>query len=153
MTELVVNESPTRDTLNLIGRFVALVATAIPTIIGLIALAKFDWGGTGLDSVAVSVAGMWFRPWVAIATVVAGLFGLAAAASWDRQSKLFVGAIYVAAGVAILVANPTVESVLLNNRFGWMAIIVGAVLALVGLFTGRSWTAHRRPGGHDVGYV
>jgi hypothetical protein len=122
------------------GRFVAVVAAAVPTVIGLIALAKFTWSGvgaTGLDAPAVRVAGMWFRPWVAIATVVVGLIAMAAAASWDRQSKLFVGAILVAVGIAIVVANPTVEAIPLNNRMGWMAIIVGAVLAVVGLLTAR----------------
>ena len=131
------------DSLNMVGRFVAVVAAAVPTIIGLIALAKFDWSGLGFDAPAVSVAGMTFRPWIAVATVVLGVLALAAAVSWDRGSKLFMGAILVALGVAIVVATPTVEAVVLNTRMGWMAIIVGGVIAIVGLFTGLAWSTRR----------
>ena len=38
---------------------------------------------------------MTFSPWIAIATFVAGLIGLGAAATWDRESKFGVGAIMV----------------------------------------------------------
>jgi hypothetical protein len=131
------------DTINMIGRFVAVVAAAVPTIIGLIALAKFNWNGFGFDAPAVTVAGMAFRPWVAVATVVIGVLALAAAVSWDRESKLFMGAILVAAGIAIVVANPTVEGIVLADRMGWMAIISGGVIAVAGLLTGRSWATHR----------
>jgi hypothetical protein len=133
----------TSDALNTIGRFVAVVAAAVPTIIGLIALAKFDWSGAGLNSPAVVVADMTFRPWIAIGTVVLGVLALAAAVSWDRESKLFMGAILVAVGIAIVVANPTIESVVLSDRMGWMAIITGGVIAVVGLLTGRSWASRR----------
>ena len=67
---VATTEYRSTDTLNMVGRFVAVVAAAVPTIIGLIALAKFDWNGFGFDAPAVSVAGMAFRPWVAVATVV-----------------------------------------------------------------------------------
>jgi len=131
------------ETLNMAGRFVAVVAAAVPTIIGLIALAKIDWSPLGMDAPAVTVAGMTFRPWIAIATVLLGLFSLAAAVSWDRESKLFTGALLVALGIAIVVATPTVEGVVLNSRMGWMAIIVGAVLAFVGVVCGQTWASRR----------
>ncbi len=131
------------DTLNVVGRFVAAVAAGVLTVIALIALAKFDWGTTGMDSPAVTVAGMSFRPWIAIVAAVLGLLALAAAVSWDRESKLFMGAVLVAIGVAILVANPTLEGVVLEDRMGWLAIIVGGVLALVGLIAGQTWNSRR----------
>jgi hypothetical protein len=131
------------ETLNMAGRFVALVAAAVPTIIGLIALAKITWSPLGMDAPAVTVAGMTFRPWVAIATVVVGLFALAAAVSWDRESKLFTGGVLVALGIAIVVATPTVEGIVLNSRMGWMAMIVGAVLAVVGVVAGQTWASRR----------
>ncbi len=142
--QVVADEYRSGDSLNMVGRFVAVVAAAVPTVIGLIALAQLDWSGHGFDAPAVTVAGMAFRPWIAVGTVVLGILALAAAASWDRESKLFIGAILVAVGIAIVAANPTVEGVVLIDRMGWMAIIVGGVLALVGLVTGRSWASRRR---------
>jgi hypothetical protein len=148
----VVTDHRTGDVLNLVGRFVAVVAAAVPTIIGAIALADIQWSPLGFDAPPVTVAGMVFRPWVAIATVVLGLLALAAAVSWDRESKVFMGALLVAVGIAIVVANPTVEGIVLVDRMGWMAIIVGGVLAVAGLVTGRAW-ASRRVRRSDVGYA
>jgi phosphatidylserine synthase len=149
---VVIQHAGSSDAVNMVGRFVAVVAAAVFTIIGAIALAKFNWSPLGFDAPAVSVAGMVFRPWVAVATVVLGVLALAAAVSWDRESKLFMGAILVAAGIAIVVATPTVEGIALNNRMGWMAILVGAILAIVGLIAGQSW-ASRRVSRADAGYA
>src|SRR4051794_17580869 len=114
--EPVVAESRAVDTTNMIGRFVAVVAAAVPTLISLIALVQFDWSTTGFDSPAVTVAGMAFRPWLAIGVFVLGLMALSAAASWDRESKLFMGAIFVAIGIVVLAAKPTIEGVALSDR-------------------------------------
>ncbi|MBI2704798.1 MAG: hypothetical protein HYX32_05855 [Actinobacteria bacterium] len=139
----VVADDNTIDTVNIIGRFIALVAAAVPTIIGLIALTQFDWTGTGFDSPAVNVAGMSFRPWLAIGTLILGVLAMAAASSWDRESRLFIGALFVAIGVVLFVANPIVEGVVLTNRMAWMFVLVGAVVGLIGLLTGRSWASRR----------
>jgi hypothetical protein len=141
--EPIVAESRAVDATNMIGRFVAVVASAVPTIISLIALVQFDWSATGFDSPAVTVAGMAFRPWLAIGTLILGLVAMAAAASWDRESKLFIGAVFVAIGIVLLIATPTVEDVVLSNRMAWMFLLVGVVIALVGLLTGRTWASRR----------
>jgi hypothetical protein len=129
---------------NIAARVLALVAAAVPTIVGLIALARISWGDQGLDAPAVSVAGMTFSPWIAIATLVAGLIGLGAAATWDRESKFGVGAIMVCGGIAIVAANPVVQQVTLTDRMGAMYILVGAVLVVAGLLAGRGWSTRRR---------
>jgi predicted membrane channel-forming protein YqfA (hemolysin III family) len=108
-----------------------------------IALAQTDWSGSGFDAPAVTVADMTFRPWIAVATVVLGIMALAAAASWDRESKIFTGAILVAVGIVIVVATPTVEAVALSSRMGWMAILVGGIIAVVGLIAGQTWASRR----------
>jgi hypothetical protein len=140
---VAVEDRRSADVVNTVGRVAAMVAAAVPVILGLIALSKFDWSRLGFDAPAVVVADIAFRPWVAMATVVLGLFALGAAVSWDRESKLFMGAILAAIGIAILIAKPTVEAVVLNNRMAWMAIIVGAVLAAVGILTGQTWSSRR----------
>ena len=146
---VVADDRSSAAMVNMIGRVIAMVAAAVPVILGLIALSKFDWSGLGFDAPAVVVADMAFRPWIAVATVVLGLLALGAAVSWDRESKLFMGAILAAIGIAILLAKPTIEGVVLNDRMGWMAIIVGAVLAVVGILTGKTW-ASRRVRNHPI---
>lgn len=135
----------TSDThlLNLVARIVGIVAASVMTIIGLIAVAKIDWDPAGFDAPAVNVADMSFGPWIAIGTVVLGLLALVAAVSWDRESKLFMGAVLAAIGIAIVIANPTVDDVTLTDRMGWFALIVGAVLAAVGVIAGQSWVSRR----------
>ena len=140
---VAVDDRRAADMVNTIGRVVAIVAAAVPIILGLIALSKFDWSALGFDAPAVVVADMTFRPWVAVATVVLGLLALGAAVSWDRESKLFIGAVLVAIGIAILIAKPTIEGVVLNDRMAWMAIIVGGVLAAVGIVAGQTWASRR----------
>jgi hypothetical protein len=142
-TPVATDNYRSTDALNMAGRFVAVVAAAVPTIIGLIALAKTDWNGQGFDAPAVEVAGMTFRPWIAVATVFLGILAMAAAVSWDRESKIFTGAILVAIGIAIIVANPTIEAIPLTNRMGWMAIIVGGIIAAVGIIAGQTWASRR----------
>src|SRR4051812_4572111 len=126
---------------NLACRVVAIIAAGVLAIIGFIAVAKVDWGEGGFDAAPVDVADMTFGPWIAIGTVVLGILALIAAVSWDRESKLFMGALLVAIGIAILVANPTVEDVVMTDRMGWMAVIVGGVLAAVGVIAGQTWSS------------
>jgi len=132
----LVDQTTTRDAsaLNVLARLLGLVAAAVPTIVGLIAVADIDWSGNGFDAPAVSVAGIRFTPAVAVAVLAAGVVGLIAAAVRDRGAKLVVGAIYAIAGVVVVMANPTVQDVPLSDRLGWMAILVGAVMIVSGLF-------------------
>lgn len=125
-------------------RVLAMVAAAVATIIGVVALFRIDWNN-GLDSRAVDVAGMIMTPKVAIVTVVVGIIALAAAASPERGSKLVVGAVLAIAGVAILLIGDADRLDLqVERRHGWLALIVGAVLILSGLLMRTAWTARRR---------
>ena len=123
------------DTFDLILRLIAGVVAAIPTIIGIIALARIDWSNGGMDAPAVRVADMLFTPWVAVATVVGGVLAIVAAASWDRELKFIVGALLCCVGVAILIADSTAARWDLGRRHGWMSVGVGAVLILTGILT------------------
>jgi hypothetical protein len=126
-----------------IARVVGMVAAAVPTTIGLIALARINWDNGGLDAPAVSVAEMAFSPWLAIGTLVAGLLGLLAAASWDSDSKFGIGALFGCVGIAVLVANPEVQQVTMTDRMGWMHVIVGIALILAGMMVGQRWATTR----------
>jgi hypothetical protein len=124
-------------------RVVALAVSAVPVLLGIIALVRMDWTD-GLDSPAVDVAGLAFTPVVAIVTLIAGLVALAAAASPDRGSKLVVGAILACAGLGLLVVGDAERADLeVERAFGWLALFVGAVLVLAGILLRRSWTSRR----------
>ena len=132
----LVDEVTTKDAsgLNVLARILGLVAAAVPTIVGLLAVADIDWSGNGFDAPAVTVAGIRFTPMVAVAVLAAGVVGLLAAAMRDRGSKLAVGAIYAVVGIVVVLANPVVQGVALSDRLGWMAILVGAVMVVSGMF-------------------
>lgn len=132
------------DALNVTVRVIAAIASGVMTVIGLIALAKINWSPQGMDAPAVRVAGMTFRPWIAIAVTALGFLALAASISRNRESKLFMGAVLIAVGIAVVIADPTVERVVLNGRMGWMAIIVGVIVALAGLVVGQTWVSRNR---------
>ena len=91
----------------------------------------------------MTVANIRLTPAVAVAVLAAGVVGLIAAAIRDRGSKLVVGAIYAIAGIVIVMANPTVQDVPLSDRLGWMAILVGAVMIVSGLFAVQRTTVRR----------
>ncbi len=132
----LVDEVTTRDAsgLNVLARVLGLVAAAVPTIVGLMAVADIDWSGNGFDAPAVTVAGIRITPVVAVAVLAAGVVGLLAAAMRDRGSKLAVGAIYVVVGIVVVLVNPVVQDIALSDRLGWMAILVGAVMVVSGIF-------------------
>jgi hypothetical protein len=141
------DEVTTSDThpLGLVARVIALVAAAVPTIIGLIAVLRIDWFDAGFDAAAVDVAGMSFTPGVAIGTLVVGLLALAAAGTAERGSKLVVGVILICVGIAILAAGGTADDELtLQRGHGWLALIVGAVLVVAGLVMSEGMFVRRR---------
>lgn len=123
-------------------RAIGLVAGAVPVVIALVAAARLDWG-SGFDAAPVSVLGMAFTPAIAIATGIAGLIVLAAAAAADRGVKLLVGAVLACIGVAILIVGGTASDLDLEAGHGWLALLVGAVLFVTGLLAHRSWVARQ----------
>lgn len=118
-------------------RIVAVVAAAVPTLWGLIAIAKVSWSSGGFDAPAVSVAGLMFTPAVAVGTFALGLVGLLVGASRDRASKLVYGVVLVCIGIAVLVAQPTGSRYAFDDGHGWLALAVGAVLITTGALLQR----------------
>ena len=123
-------------------RVVGAVAAGVMTVIGLLAVAKVSWGDNGFDASPVNVAGMAFTPEVAVATAVAGVIALLAAALWDVTSKLVVGTLLVVVGIVILLTDGSVNSNwTFENGQAWLAVIVGGVLIAVALLLGMVRTA------------
>jgi uncharacterized membrane protein HdeD (DUF308 family) len=76
---------------------------------------------------------MVFTPWIAVATIVGGVLALLAAAAPTREPKLVLGVIYACGGLAIMIAQPTIDHVTVYYRFGVMTFLVGLVLVGTGL--------------------
>jgi hypothetical protein len=142
--------APVRETLNILLRIIGVAAGCVPLVVGLIAVARVDWSANGFSSPAVGVWNMRFSPWVAVATAVAGLIIVIAAATAYRTDKLVVGVLSAAAGFAILVAKPTVDHVVLARRYGLMFLVVGLVVVVVGLLIGMLWPRDRVNGSYVV---
>ncbi len=131
------------DRYNDILRGLGVLAAALPTVVGLIAAARIDWSINGFSSPAVRVAGMSFTPWIAVATIVGGVLALLAAAAPSREPKVVLGVIYACGGLAIMIAQPTIDHVTVTYRFGVMTFLVGLVLVGTGLLmrTARTMVA------------
>jgi hypothetical protein len=128
---------------SIVFRLIAVVAAAVMTVIGLIAVAQISWGD-GFDAAAVDVAGIAFTPEVAVTVAAAGLVALVAAATADRASKLVVGALLVCAGVVVLATDTVTEpDWAFDDGLGWLAIGVGATLIVMAVLMQAAWSTHR----------
>jgi hypothetical protein len=112
-------------------RIVAAIAAAVPTVLGLIAVARVGWSNGGFDAAPVAVAGMTFTPTIAVATLAIGVVALLAAASRDRASKLVLGILFVCGAIAIFVVEPNSGRIVLSDDHAWVLGIVGVVFVLV----------------------
>jgi len=139
----VYGDSPGRHAIEIVLRVIGVIAGAVPLVVGLIAVAKVNWSANGFSAPPVRVWGMVLSPWVAVATAIAGLILLAAAATPFRGDKLVAGVLSAAGGFAILVATPTVDHVILGHRYGTMFLVVGIVQIVIGLLMGFVWSRDR----------
>jgi hypothetical protein len=114
---------------NTVIRVLAAGISAVIIAIGAIALLRIDWTD-GVDALPVSVAGMAFSPLTALTTLGIGIVALLAAVSPDRGSKLFVGTLLLVAGIVVLVNGRPEGRWALEDGHGWLAIGLGAVLAI-----------------------
>lgn len=133
---------------SIVFRLIAVVAAAVMTTIGLIAVARMSWGD-GFDAAPVDVAGMTFTPEIAVTIAGAGLIALLVAALADRASKLVVGALLVIGGIVVMLADPSEPDWAFDDGQAWLAIGVGATLVVVALLMQAAWSTarrvHRRP--------
>lgn len=130
---------------NRTARIIGCIAAMVPILLSVVALARINWDA-GFDSLPVAVMDVAFTPEVAIATLFGGLLALAAAISWDRESKLAVGAILFVIGIGLLAArdNASLADLSIEDAHAWLAIGVGSTLFLTGLMIRREWWAVRR---------
>jgi hypothetical protein len=144
-SEQIVSDGHARSGADVVLRPLGLIAAAVPTVVGLVAVAKVDWSAHGFDALPVKVGSMVFSPTTAVALTVIGLICILAAAVASRNAKLVVGAVLLCGGIAIVAAQPVIDGVTTDSNIGWMIGIVGAVLAVVGLLMPAMWSTHGVP--------
>jgi hypothetical protein len=133
------------DAWNGVLRVVAVVAACVPLVAGLVGVARVDWSFDGFGSAPVLVDRMVMSPWIAVITSAIGLVGVLVAASVYRQPKLVWGALMACAGLVVLIAEPTVDHVVLNHRYGLLLFVPGLVLAAAALLMRRRAVAVAAP--------
>ena len=128
-----------------LGRIFGLIAGAVVTLIGVIALAKINWDNVQFDAPVVAFAGMTFTPIVAGITTLIGIILIGMASVREGDSRVAIGAVLATIGVGLVSATELQRSWTMTDRQGWLAIAVGVIFVLAGLLTqGRSFTSRRR---------
>lgn len=135
--DVVVDQYRVDDTRRQVSRLVALVAGGIVAVIGLAALFQLDWGNAELDGPVIEVAGMTFTPVVAAITTALGLLLLAVAAGRRGEGRIGLGAIVAVVGAAMLLVDRIETSWSVNDRHGWLALVVGLIFVVTGIFSDR----------------
>jgi len=122
-----------RDTVFDPNRIVALVAGLGFILLG--ALVLIDTGISGFPSTPITeVAGFTQTPLLGVIDLAAGLLLLAGAADWERSISVFTGALVLMGGIIELASGDRLPVSLQADRgYGWMAVIVGAVVLFVAL--------------------
>ena len=94
----------------------------------------------------VSVAGMTHTPLLGILSAAAGLLLLVAAVlgteSSSRGTATFLGSLLAIAGIVAIATPDSFPSLALEADYGWLMLIVGAVIVLANLLL-PTITSHR----------
>jgi hypothetical protein len=130
-TQATYQQAVVRDTVFDPNRIIALVAGFGFVLLG--ALVLIDTGIAGFpDTPVTTVFGFTQTPLLGALDVVAGLLLLAAA--WDRSFSVFIGALLLLGGIIQVSSGDRLPASLqANSAYGWMLIIVAAVVLIVAL--------------------
>jgi predicted anti-sigma-YlaC factor YlaD len=139
------------------AQILALVVGVAFIVLGGVALLRTGIGQSVFEP-TTTVAGLSYTPLLGLIEVIFGLILLAVGAfPGAAQGVVFLGILALAGGL-LLVIEPTAfqSSIAAGRAHGWFYVVVGAVLALVGLVTPtalrRRATAVVRDHGHEGGH-
>jgi peptidoglycan/LPS O-acetylase OafA/YrhL len=126
------------------SRIVAMLAGIGMLVLGAIVLLE-----TGLDGFpdepTTEVAGLMHTPLIGVIDIGLGALLLAGAASSSRGLSTFTAALMIAAGLVAALATEDLPSELAtNSEYGWMLVVVGAVVLIVDLLVPSVGRRHHR---------
>ena len=133
------------------GQLISLAVGVGLVALGLVAMVRAGIDGSFRTPV-VDVFGLSHTAWLGLAEVGAGvLLILAGTGAWGRALSVLVGAAMMIAGLLIGVETAAMPDELgVEEDFGWMLILVGALVSLAAM-TLPVWRSHRvRRNGVDV---
>ena len=133
------------------GQLISMAVGVALVALGLVAMVRAGIDGSFRTPV-VEVLGLSHTAWLGLAEVGAGLLLiLAGTGAWGRALSVLVGAAMMIAGVLIgLETSEMPEELGLEQDYGWMLVLVGALVALAAM-TLPVWRSHRvRRNGVDI---
>jgi peptidoglycan/LPS O-acetylase OafA/YrhL len=125
------------------SRIVAMLAGIGLLVLGAVVL--LDTGFDGFpDEPTTEVAGMLHTPLLGVIDVGLGALLLAGAAAWSRAISTFTAALMIAGGLVVAFASEDLPTeVATTSDYGWMLVIVGAVVMVVDLLAPTVGRRHR----------
>lgn len=118
------------------ARVITAIGGIVLLVIGLIALARGGLDGP-LDEPVVQVAGMNHTPLLGLIGAGAGLLLLISALfftdSGSRSASIFFGTLLGIGGIVAIATPESFESLALESSYGWLCLIIGAVVVLANL--------------------
>jgi hypothetical protein len=133
------------------GQLISLLIGIGLAVVGLVALIRAGIDGD-LSEPVVDVLGLSHTAWLGVAEIgVGALLILAGTGAWGRAVSVVLGAGMMIAGVLIGVETSAMpEELGLESDYGWMLVLVGAVVALAAMVL-PVWRSRRiRRDGVDV---
>lgn len=123
---------------------VSLLAGLALIVMGLIALVELGFANFPSE-VTTDVAGMAQTQIVALVTIGLGLLLLAGCGSIGRGVTIFAGALTLVVGIVVVAAFDQLDATMRTDRgYGWMAILVGAVVLVAAIAIPSVATSHER---------
>ena len=133
------------------GQLVSLVVGVGLVALGLVAMVRAGIDGS-FSTPVVEVLGLTHTAWLGLAEVGAGvLLILAGTGAWGRPLSVVVGAAMMIAGVLVGAETSAMpEELGLEKDFGWMLVLLGALVALAAMVL-PVWRSRRlRRDGVDI---
>ena len=133
------------------GQLISLLVGVGLVVIGVVAMARAGIDGS-FKTPVVEVLGLTHTAWLGLAEVVAGvLLILAGTGAWGRALSVLVGTVMMISGVLIGAETSAMpEELGVEEDFGWMLVLLGALVALAAMVL-PVWRSRRvRRNGVDI---
>jgi hypothetical protein len=123
---------------------ISLLAGLLFIVMGLIALVELGFADFPSE-VTTDVLGVAQTQIVALVSIGLGLLLLAGCGSIGRSVTIFAGALTLVVGIVVVAAFDQLDATMATDRgYGWLAILVGAVVLVAAIAIPSVATRHDR---------